>query len=69
MASLCAQPARAVEYFDAYNHITRILPYYGYAHLPAFIETLSAPDRQVGGDNGTDFADPLQKHLLIWEKP
>ena len=43
---LGAAPA-GVRYFDAHNHLSGILPYYAYADLPAFIESLSNP-RQAG---------------------
>jgi hypothetical protein len=36
-----------VSYFDAHNHLSGILPYYAYADLPAFIESLSNPRKQV----------------------
>jgi hypothetical protein len=45
--ALGAAPASA-EYFDAHNHFTGILPYYAYADLPAFIESLSNPHASVG---------------------
>lgn len=43
---LGAAPA-GVRYFDAHNHLSGILPYYAYADLPAFIESLSNPGKQV----------------------
>src|ERR1700722_18149437 len=43
---LGAAPA-GVRYFDAHNHFSGILPYYAYADLPAFIESLSNPRKQV----------------------
>lgn len=43
-----AQPAPAQRYFDAHNHFTGVLPYYAYANLPAFIESLSNPQTSVG---------------------
>ena len=43
---LGAAPA-GVRYFDAHNHLSGILPYYAYADLPAFIESLSNPRKQV----------------------
>jgi hypothetical protein len=43
--------AGAQTYFDAHNHITGVLPYYAYANLPAFIDSLSTPGRQVGFDD------------------
>lgn len=46
MSLLGAAPA-GVRYFDAHNHLSGILPYYAYADLPAFIESLSNPRKQV----------------------
>jgi hypothetical protein len=43
---LGAAPA-GVRYFDAHNHLSGILPYYAYADLPAFIESLSNPGKLV----------------------
>ncbi len=37
----------SVSYFDAHNHLSGILPYYAYADLPAFIESLSNPRKAV----------------------
>ena len=37
----------SVGYFDAHNHLSGILPYYAYADLPAFIESLSNPSKAV----------------------
>jgi hypothetical protein len=45
-ALLGAAPAN-VRYFDAHNHLSGILPYYAYADLPAFIESLSNPRKTV----------------------
>jgi hypothetical protein len=50
IAGFWAAPARA-EYFDAHNHFTGILPYYAYANLPAFIESLSNPRATVSFDD------------------
>jgi len=36
-----------IRYFDAHNHLSGILPYYAYADLPAFIESLSNPGKLV----------------------
>lgn len=43
-------PVRArgeIEYFDAHNHFTGILPYYAYANLPAFLAGGVDPARAV----------------------
>jgi hypothetical protein len=58
IVGLCARPASA-EYFDAHNHFTGILPYYAYANLPAFIESLSNPHASVS------FADRLALYRYL----
>jgi hypothetical protein len=42
------QSAPVQRYFDAHNHITGVLPYYAYANLPVFIDSLSNPQASVG---------------------
>src|SRR5579863_5969775 len=47
----------AATYFDAHNHITGILPYDAYADLPAFISSLTNPQKQV----------PIENRLALYD--